>query len=137
MRNPEHQMVRKYLRLERQRRGWNQMDLAKAAGIKSRTTIRKLEDGLRLSEGIEGAVEEAVGWEVGSLDAIRADGRPILKSASAKLEQELRQIRDSVAKGTISPEFGARLEEKVRSDYEPSRQSDEEDTDGRFGRRHG
>jgi len=76
------EMVRKWLRLERRERGWNQDDLAEAAGIKSRTTIRKLESGLKLSEGVEGAVEQALGWELGDLDRIRSGGQPTRSDAA-------------------------------------------------------
>lgn len=131
-----HPMVRKYMKAERRRHKLTQDELAKEVGA-TRNTIIKLESGARVDEGIESAVETRWGWEIGSLDLIRSGGKPILANVSARLDQELRQIRDSVAKGTISPEFGARLEEKVRGDYEPSRKSDEEDTDGRFGGRHG
>lgn len=69
-------MVRKYIRTERRMRGWNQSDLAREAGIKSKTTIVDLEAGRRLSEGYEGAVERALGWRIGSLDRIREGGEP-------------------------------------------------------------
>jgi transcriptional regulator with XRE-family HTH domain len=71
-------MVRKYVRRERLRRGWSQTDLARAAGIKSKTTVVTLEGGRRISEGYEGAIEEAFGWQIGSLDRIRSGGEPIL-----------------------------------------------------------
>lgn len=61
------------------------MDLARAAGIKSRATIQKLEHGLRLSEGIEGAIEEALGWKIGSLDHVREGGEPMLADAGGEL----------------------------------------------------
>lgn len=78
-------MVRKYIRAERKARGWNQRDLARAAGIKSKTTIVELEAGRRLSEGNEGAVERALGWKIGSLDRIRDGGEPIPADAGGEL----------------------------------------------------
>lgn len=71
-------MVRKHIRAERKARGWNQTDLARAAGIRSKTTIVDLEAGRKLSEGNEGAVERALGWRIGSLDRIRNGGEPEL-----------------------------------------------------------
>jgi transcriptional regulator with XRE-family HTH domain len=90
MRTPASR-VRRYIRAERQRRGWSQADLASAAGIKSRTTIQNLENGSELREGLEAAVEEALGWKVGSIDALREGGEPIrLRQASNSDEPDLR-----------------------------------------------
>lgn len=80
-------MVRKWMRLERKRRGWGQMDLAEAAGIKSRTTIQQLENGQQRSEGVEGAVELALGWKLGSLDRIRAGLEPIAEERTPALDE--------------------------------------------------
>lgn len=75
------------------------MDLARAAGIKSRATIQKLEGGLKLSEGLEGAIEEAFGWRIGSLDRIREGGEPILADAGGELvprDEFERKVVDSI-----------------------------------------
>lgn len=71
--------VRKRLKTERKRRDWDQMDLARAANIKSKTTIVGLEKGRRMSEDTELAVEDVFGWKPGGLDRIRADKEPIPK----------------------------------------------------------
>jgi len=68
--------VRKRLILERTRRKWNQKALAEAAGV-VKTTIVELEKGRRLSENTEVAVEDALGWQPGALDRIRAGLEPI------------------------------------------------------------
>lgn len=76
--------VRKFVRAERRRRDWSQDDLARAAGIKSRTTIQKLEAGNQLRDGTEAAVERALGVPVGTFDEIRA-GADIPASHSVTL----------------------------------------------------
>lgn len=76
------QRVRRHVRAERELRGWNQIELAREAGV-SRGTVQRLEDGVHLSEGKESKIEAALGWEVGSLDSIRADGKPIPADSGA------------------------------------------------------
>lgn len=68
--------VGRYLSTARQRRGWTQTDLAKHAGIKSRTTIQTLENGGSIRPGLEGSVERVLGWPLGTLDEIRKGARP-------------------------------------------------------------
>lgn len=84
-------MVRRYVRAERERRGWSQGDLARAAGGISRTTVADLESGRRLREGKEAAIEAALGWPLGTLDSIRAGGAP----PAATDEPEQPQIDDA------------------------------------------
>lgn len=75
MRTPGER-VKKYVRAERHRRGMSQADLAKAAGIKSRTTIQNLENGASLRDGLEAAIEDVFDWPIGTLDAIRVGEAP-------------------------------------------------------------
>lgn len=109
-------MVRKYLRAERKARGWNQADLARAAGIRSKTTIVDLEAGRRLSEGSEGAIETAVGWEIGSLDEIRAGGRPILAEQPKRYprDPEKQEVWDELGDYFSNDERAAIVEEVIR-----------------------
>lgn len=108
-------MVRKYIRTERQRRGWNQADLARAAGIKSKTTIVDLEAGRRLSEGYEGAVERALGWRIGSLDMIREGGEPIYAEQPRRYaDTERQEIWDELGDYFPDDERAAIVEEVIR-----------------------
>lgn len=57
-----------------------QQDLADAVGV-TRNTIIKIESGRPVEEGIEADVEDKLGYELGSLDDMRAGREPTLKDA--------------------------------------------------------
>lgn len=103
--------VRRYVRAERELRGWNQIDLAEEAGV-GRGTIQRLEDGVRLSEGKESRIESAFGWAIGSLDVIRDGGEPVRLSESSRkpLAQwtrgEATARADEIARETGSEQAG-------------------------------
>lgn len=63
--------VRRQVRAERERHGWSQTDLAKAAGV-SRGSIANLEGGSRLTEGKESKIEAALDKPLGWLDSLRS-----------------------------------------------------------------
>jgi transcriptional regulator with XRE-family HTH domain len=67
--------LRRFLRAERKRRGWTQADLGRVAGV-SKNTVASLENGMALREGNEGAIEEALGLPLGTMDRIRQNGLP-------------------------------------------------------------
>lgn len=81
MRTPAER-VRKYIRARREQLKWSQTDLAREAGGISRTTVKSLEDGSALREGKEAAIETALGWQIGSIDAIRQGGEPTMAERS-------------------------------------------------------
>ncbi|MGW1682468.1 helix-turn-helix domain-containing protein [Saccharopolyspora sp. NPDC002376] len=81
--------VRRFIRAERERRGWSQGDLAEAAGV-ARNTVASLERGLALREGKEAAIERALGWRLGSIDTLRNGGEPTPAEAQPSPPPELR-----------------------------------------------
>lgn len=78
-------------------RDWDQVDLARHAGV-SRGTVQKLERVGVLSEENEYRIEHALGWEEGSLDEVRSGGKPIVKAAQnvPPTDPEERAIYDSM-----------------------------------------
>lgn len=91
------QEVRRQVRAARELRGWDQIHLAKAAGV-SRGTVQRLERGFALTEGKESRIERVLGWKIGSLDRIRGGGEPISEAAQnvPPTDPEERAIYDSM-----------------------------------------
>jgi transcriptional regulator with XRE-family HTH domain len=85
--------LRKYIRAEREKRGWTQGDLADAAGV-ARNTVAHLERGGLLREGKEAAIEEALNWTLGSIDAIRNDQEPTPRRQPQATDPEEQRIAD-------------------------------------------
>lgn len=76
-----HPSLRLHIRARRTELGdLSQGDLAAKAGV-VRNTVAKLEKGLKLEESAETKIERALGWRLGSIDAIRGGGEPTLLEA--------------------------------------------------------
>lgn len=114
MRTPAER-VRKYVRAAREARKWSQYDLAREAGGISRTTVKALEDGAVLREGKESAIEDALGWRIGSLDQIREGGEPTVKDTdpprdlASLTRQEAWERAEHEVSRTHSEEAGERF----------------------------
>lgn len=95
-------MARKYLKAARAELNMTQAEVARAVGA-VRNTIIKLESGGVVDEGIEGRVEKLYGWAIGSLDTIRAGGRPTpadVEVASVPASQlAVREMADCILEG--------------------------------------
>lgn len=110
--------VGRHLATARKHRGWSQADLARAAGIKSRTTIQTLENGRAISVGYEGAVEVALGWELGTIGRIRRGERPAEEPDPIAISNEIRRKLGAEAairylQGVIAERSAAAEEEAI------------------------
>jgi DNA-binding XRE family transcriptional regulator len=123
-------MVRKYLVAARRGLRMTQAQLANAVGV-TRNTIIKLESGIAVGEGIEGAVERLLGWDLGSLDAIRNGGRPMIAAPGGNSGGGLyaRERRDEVEEAMWSVD-GASDEQKYAAIFKRRMRMAREQQDG-------
>jgi transcriptional regulator with XRE-family HTH domain len=105
-----------------------QAQLASAVGV-TRNTIIKLESGIAVGEGIEGEVEKVFGWELGSLDAIRNGGRPMIAAPANSGDLYKRERRDEVEEA-IWLVKGASDEQKYEAIFERRIRMAREQQDG-------
>jgi transcriptional regulator with XRE-family HTH domain len=106
-----------------------QAELASAVGV-TRNTIIKLESGIAVGEGIEGAVEKLLGWELGSLDAIRDGGRPMIAGPGNSGDLYAQERRDEVEEAMWSVK-GASRAQKYEAIFERRIRMAREQQDGR------